>query len=367
MTKDMINDYYKFDIETVKILKQRYLEFWIFKYLISSEVYEGKVSGYYQPLGLGIGNRIKNMISYLRATGSDTISIHWADEGWVSAKFLDLFQFEGIKVIEDNKLENTDNEPDFFRFFQAFLFVTKKDGVPYGLMKDIFPINYKEYGIDHCYNKIPEDVKNIYRPYFAKLKPSSKVKDRMNDFYFNGEYVSLQVRNAPDWDNYFKNTDLEKYFEIINSYPENTFFYLSCMNEDIFKIFKNKYGNRILQLPNKDYSSMIDAVAELYIMSEAKEMIVSFISTFSECAYWLGGAVADVKIAGCYEDFIKKGANAVGYHKESKKRSEPLYMYKISSYPMLKFIIRKIFSVHNEYNNGNKSKVIVLLGKKLYI
>ena len=68
--------------------------------------------------------------------------------------------------------------------------------------------------------------------------------------------------------------------------------------EEIADKFKQKYGEQIITLPNKNYNSMIDAVAELYMLGKAAKAIYSSLSTFSELAWWLCGAKQDVTIVG---------------------------------------------------------------------
>lgn len=90
--------------------------------------------------------------------------------------------------------------------------------------------------------------------------------------------------------------------DIFNS---DTYFYISCMNKEVFDAFKLRYGKRILELSNKQYNLMIDAVADLYLMSKAKEMILSFGSTFGELSWWLGGGEGKVNVVGDYEKSFK--------------------------------------------------------------
>ena len=101
-----------------------------------------------------------------------------------------------------------------------------------------------------------------------------------------------------------RNESLEKYFDEINKLPNNAKIYISTMNRKVSDSFKNKFGDRIVELENKDYSSMIDAVADLYIMSNASFAIYSYGSTFGELAFWLGGAKQKVTVVGSEDGWL---------------------------------------------------------------
>ena len=77
-------------------------------------------------------------------------------------------------------------------------------------------------------------------------------------------------------------TELETFFEAMNKYPDDTIFYLSAMSKNIADKFYEKYPNRIIELPNKNYNSMIDATADLFILGSTKETLCSYMSTFCE-------------------------------------------------------------------------------------
>ena len=88
------------------------------------------------------------------------------------------------------------------------------------------------------------------------------------------------------------------FLDEINKYPPETVFYISAMNKETSDYIKNNCKYKILELPDKNYKSMYDAVADLYIMSRAKEGIYSFGSTFGELAWWLAEEEQKYSIAG---------------------------------------------------------------------
>ncbi len=250
----------------------------------------------------GLGNRLKKLISYVRYYHPRQINLYWTDKGWVSAKFSELFEFHypaNIWEINDPHLINDKNPKanPLFKYVRGWgLLVAKND------FKTTPP-----FSIDRMYNKIPQEVIDIYKPYFLALRPSQKVLERINSVYIPSSYVSVQVRNAPDYKNWFGgNEKLETFFDIMDSYPSDTIFFLSAMSKDIADVFYKRYPNRIIELPNKNYKSMIDATADMYILGSTNETLCSYMSTFCELAWWLNGAKSKVTVVGSGKYFTRK-------------------------------------------------------------
>ncbi len=241
----------------------------------------------------GLGNRLKKIVSSLRYYHPKQLNLYWSTENWVTAGFYDLFAPEWQtdvaefnspamikKFIYDEPLQPWVNEYALLVGAGDF-----KSG--------------KHRFIDTAYNDIPPEIINIYRPYFQALKPSAAVKRRINEVKLPPDAVAVQVRNAPDWKHYFQIEEpAAAFFAIMDKFPPETVFFLSAMSKESAAPFYARYPNRIVELPNKDYHSMVDATADMYLLGSTKEAIYQYNSTFSEVGWWLGGAKAKVHIVG---------------------------------------------------------------------
>lgn len=231
----------------------------------------------------GIGNRIFAIINAIKFYAPDKINVYWAKEGWVSESMKSLFDLD-IEIDEYDSLEKISKKNSrkerTIKFPQASLIT--EDGIERSIFK----------------GNIDKDVIKIYKELFKKIKPSKEVKKRMESICLPEKYVALQVRNAKDWDDYGRNENLDKFVEQIKSYPEDTIFFLSAMNRESADYIKNNVVHKILELPNKDFNSMFDACADLYILSNAQEGIYSYGSTFGELAWWLSPIIQKSKIIG---------------------------------------------------------------------
>lgn len=249
----------------------------------------------------GIGNRLKMLISYIRYYSPKTVNLYWPNKGWVTARFSDLFDVrELVNINEINNKKKIDKSVIIpcsfvlYPYVESWALLTKESD-----FKTSEPSS-----IDFGYNKIPQELKDIYLPYFKKIKPSPAVAKRIKDVSLPKNVVAVQVRYAPDWEKYYGyNEPVSSYFQAMDRYPSSYIFYLSAMSKNIADKFYERYPGRIIELPNKDYSSMIDAVADMYILGSTDEAIYAYHSTFSEVGWWLGGAKAKVTIVGSHEHF----------------------------------------------------------------
>lgn len=234
----------------------------------------------------GIGNRIFGLVNCINHTKPKSVNMFWDDKGWVSARFFDLFETDfDFKINEFNDIK------DFFACAND-----KKAAIVNLPPCDLKTLAGKSLSLK--YNEIAECDIEEYNKIFMHIKPSKAVLERLKEVKIPESFVALQVRNNADWGEYGRNEAFELFFQEIESFPENTVFFLSAMNKTTSKMLKERYGSRIIELPNKDYSSMIDAVADLFIMSRANEAIYSYGSTFSELAFWFSGGRQKCVVVG---------------------------------------------------------------------
>ncbi|MCM1323867.1 MAG: hypothetical protein NC218_06870 [Acetobacter sp.] len=241
----------------------------------------------------GIGNRLKKTVSYLRYYTPKHLNIYWPSTGWVNARFTDLFAPEWETTITEYNspymIENfAYNQPLANYVSEYTLLVAANE----------FKDNQHRF-IDLQYNHIPPEILKLYRPYFKALKPSPAVKKRIQEVTLPSNTVAVQIRNAPDWKRQFNtNEDIQNFFVEMDKFPPNTIFYLSAMSKESAAPFYKRYPNRIIELPNKDYHSMVDATADMYLLGATKTAIYQYGSTFAEVGWWLGGAKTQVIIIG---------------------------------------------------------------------
>ena len=262
----------------------------------------------------GLCNRLKKIFSVMRlkADISRPVYIVWSTSKFVNEKFGSVLSFVHPKIklteVEDKDLQGKEIE-NITGDFNYRLRIIEDDGLEQGFTK-ASPKYGKDECIDFEYERIPQKIREIYMPYFAALRPSEAVEDRMEELKNKENYVSVHVRLNSEWRKYMRGNkrDLRRYFKVMDKYPSDTKFYLASCDEVVAAEFKKRYGGvRILELPDKDYIGLKDAVADLFLLSRGEELIGTYGSTFSEVAWWLSGCQQKVQIIGSWKDWITKG------------------------------------------------------------
>lgn len=241
----------------------------------------------------GIGNRIFGLMNVLNYFTPDELDIFWDDKEWVSAKFYDLFETSfKTKIKEYN---------DIKKFNEAIkendLIIEKPDVC-------LKTLNGKSLGLK--YDKINKKTFLKYQQSFQCLKPKVEIVEKINKNTPKNDFVALQVRNAQDWNDFGRNEDLNLFISCINKIAGDKTVYLSAMNKEVGNVLRSKYKGQLLELENKNYKSMQDAICDLYIMSKAGKSIYSFGSTFGELAFWLRKDVQKVAIVGSQKKWFTK-------------------------------------------------------------
>lgn len=253
---------------------------------------------------MGIGNRLKLMASYHRNYGLDGATLYWNVEGWVNSPFSDLFQFQGAKFKET---------PIHLKSWMVPIICSPEK--PYwwprgywrfdveGELGEEFQIvrNGRRFpAIDFRYEQTPQPYFDDYKKFFAQLLPSAAVQARVDTLKLPARAVGIQLRISDDPMDAARFPTLEAYVAAMHAYGPAACFFVSGMNRTVTDALRAEFGDRILELPGKNYRSMVDATADLYLLAACEQLLVSDGSTFGEVAWWLGGCrqpVQELKVA----------------------------------------------------------------------
>lgn len=266
----------------------------------------------------GIGNRIFGLINVINYFSPCEINIFWDDKEWVTAKFYDLF---------DVNLKTKINEYNDIKTFNDI--IEEQDLVIEKPDVCLKTLEGKSLGLK--YNSINNSVFIKYQKTFQYIKPNADLIRKINNNIPKNDFVALQIRNAPDWEDFGRNENLNLFISSMKKLDSNKIFYLSAMNNAISKELIRKYDGKVLELKNKDYKSMQDAVCDLFIMANASKAIYSFGSTFGELAFWFRTDMQDVTVVGNQKHWINKK------HSKGRQKIKKLF-YKIHDIVICKLI-----------------------------
>jgi len=256
------------------------------------------------PMYQGIGNKIKGIVSAKRLVGCNRVFWSELDKAVFPTKNVNYY-FPDLEEVDTM-------DGSYWR--GSWRMGLKPGDIPIGFAKTdkywwhymnepVFPIPHQGLAIDMEYNRIPEPLKSEYSRIFSELRIADhilEVVDKASN-NFDGDTVSVHIRtwNTQTQDEDFKRHkklfSMESYLAELDKYSDRKF-YVATDDQNVIKTLKERYGdNRILtHTTGKPY---LDTIVDLLLLAKSDKMVLTPFSTFSEVAWWLGGAKADVAIA----------------------------------------------------------------------
>jgi hypothetical protein len=248
---------------------------------------------------VGLGNRLKFLAVYHAHFGLENTRLFWNRTGWVNRPLSDIFAIEGIPSLKEYSIPPNPLLPPIMchpskpRFHERGFWRFDVD--------DDLPEEYfiERHGrrfpaVDFLFDRTPEKYLAKYRPFFPLLKPSAAVARRVGTVPVTDDHVCVQVRNTVDKGDLANPPSLSSFIDRMHCFPARTTFFISCMDASFAAIFHREFGERVLELPGKNYRSMVDAAADLVLLSRGGTLVYSQGSSFGEVPWWLGGCRQDV-------------------------------------------------------------------------
>ena len=142
--------------------------------------------------------------------------------------------------------------------------------------------------------------------YIRELRPKDKIFiEEFAERYDLKDCVGVHVRKG-DYrftvDRRDKVSSDEKFIKRMNELPESKFF-LCTDSKETEKKFEEIFGDRIITFSKGDRkrsktSAIREALIDQLLLSKTKHILGSYLSTFTELAWWFGGCKAKVEIIG---------------------------------------------------------------------
>ena len=235
---------------------------------------------------VGIGNRLIALANTYAWFGKENISLVWSMDSWVPSPFEDLFEMTdapGFEVVSHKRNR-------WSRYLQLPQFPTSDWKWWQFWAPPKVRSEFKENSLRCLYDKTPEELIKLFLPFFKQLKPSVAVQKRIDECKLPTDVVCVQIRNTKGQGDIALVASPETFLKKMVEYRPEQKFFVSCMNAEMSKMVHNRFGDRVIELPNKNYKSMVDAVADMWLLGAGKELICQYPSTFGEVAWWWHGA-----------------------------------------------------------------------------
>lgn len=259
----------------------------------------------------GLGNRIKCMVStakrcddYMNIGVNAEAHVYWPVNNACGCEFEELFKPSIIfnQHIDNIKLEMSEVN-------------TCHGEVEFNKSWKLKSLSHK--GIDFQYHKLSKSIINEFLPYFGFIEPAQDIEDTvwafMNKYkesFDKGEVIGVHLRKGDfkglyDGRNEVSSEDdfIERMACLLEVNP-NYKFLLCTEDKKTEDKFKEIFGvHTILIFPKRfrgrDTPKAIkEAFVDMLLLSKCPIIIGTFLSTFTELAWWLGGCKAQVYIPG---------------------------------------------------------------------
>ncbi len=250
----------------------------------------------------------------------------------ISTKQLKRLKRKGL-VKYCNSYEDCTNADSKFILIDTWRFILLPGDVKEGFAKT-FPTKDGK-SIDLEYERISKKLVNEYLKYIDKLKPGEKTNNEIKLFESKTSFknvIGLHIRRTE----FLLNADGrgwvssdEKFFqrmeEILKKKPSARFF-LATDSEQTQDNFIREWGSKVIVFPKKDWDkssrrSAEEALIDLLLLSRTSHILGTYLSTFTEMAWWIGKCKAKVEIVGDEKEKEKVLSKALLSENETKRKT----------------------------------------------
>jgi hypothetical protein len=286
----------------------------------------------------GLGNRFKAWASAVRMTPA--ARVHWPVNEVMPATFSQMFSNDcEIAEIPENaeiyrswrlhlEPEDLKHLPEKFTtagsgshpllrgLGRAWWQLTGEKSDRYRYM--LFPKSHSrrltradDRHIDLEYERIPDYFRSLYSEIFSSITPRPEIVARVDDWAnanIDEKVIGVQVRSWRDEAKRHKKYHLpamKRLRDLMdNTNPDYRFFVVSDSDEVVESLGAEYGADRVIHYPRKidrnaswsGPDGIIEDFIDMLLLSKTQAMFASYLSTFSESAWWFGGAKARVAV-----------------------------------------------------------------------
>jgi len=286
----------------------------------------------------GLGNRIKSWVSARRL--NPQARVYWPKTPNMPASFAELFANEcGVEALPEGAIqhaswrlailpEDIEHLPKGFatagggarpivrRVGRAWWRIRGEPDDRYRYMiapKHFSRRNNRADGrlIDFEYGRIPNHFRAAYGPLFAQVRPRAEILVNVEAFvgeHFDGRTTGVQVRtwrDDPRRHRKHHRPALARLEKLLAGVQDDSRFFVVSDDDDVIAWLARLVGAcRVLAYPRatmrraswQSPTGMVEDLIDMLLLSHTNRIFASYLSTFSETAWWLGGARAQVSV-----------------------------------------------------------------------
>jgi len=286
----------------------------------------------------GLGNRIKSWVSAMRL-GAD-VRVHWAVTANMPASFEQLFANDcSVDVVPPDAvvhkswrlLVQAEDEvhlpagfavvgagahPVIRALGKARWQLSGRPSDRYRYM--VFPKSHSRRSaradarhIDLEYERIPKYFREVYCPLFHRILVRPDIVrqvDAWADANLDEQVIGVQVRtwrDDPRRHRKYHKPSVKRLARLMRGTAPNERFFVVSDSDDLVMSLKHEYGHRrVFSFPRltdrlgswQSVEGITEDLIDMLLLSRTTRLFASYLSTFSEAAWWLGGTTARVSV-----------------------------------------------------------------------
>jgi hypothetical protein len=250
-------------------------------------------------VGGGLCNRLKRLVSCLRMktylNQNGELLLYWPIDYECNCSFSDLFS----NNFKEFNLANGSSDERMWRFWLL------PDEVPIGFAQ-VLPSELGQ-DIDYEYERIPNLIRSDYLKYINQLIPNKKIQAIIdaNSQSIGRNTLGVHVRRRDFLEDPLRSSGTDmKFFQRLDRYLDDCterMIFLATDCPETQQRFIDRYGKRILFYSKRSYDrynkkGIQDGMVDLFLLAQSEYIVGSYLSTFTEMAWWLGQCKAKVEI-----------------------------------------------------------------------
>jgi hypothetical protein len=165
--------------------------------------------------------------------------------------------------------------------------------------------------IDLEYGRIPEPILDVYVPLFARIVVRPEIVARVAEWTernLRDDVIGVQVRTWRDDPRRYRTYHLpavRRLRALLDAAGQGSRFLVVSDADEIVDELVGRYGaGRVLHFPRttargdswRTAEGVREDLIDMLLLAKTKRLFASYLSTFSEAAWWLGGATASVAV-----------------------------------------------------------------------
>ncbi|HEX5049765.1 MAG TPA: hypothetical protein VFX89_21810 [Gammaproteobacteria bacterium] len=165
--------------------------------------------------------------------------------------------------------------------------------------------------IDLEYERIPQHFRDVYVPLFARIAVRPEIAVRAAEWAsanLDADAIGVQIRTWRDDPRRQRKYHVPAWKRLVRmldqAAPHARFFVVSD-SDDVLPQLERRYGAaRVLHFPRstarlaswRTPDGIVEDLIDMLLLARTERLFASYLSTFSEAAWWLGGTAARVDV-----------------------------------------------------------------------